>query len=103
MKALAERIDRQEKVKDATQRAFLAQAEFDGVRQRFALALQELDGLGEPQSWMKESFGLTTTELRSLLKVKPAQPEEDDPSRKTDGETPTPEFHEQHEQTNENQ
>ncbi|MCQ9334496.1 hypothetical protein NQ042_10510 [Corynebacterium phoceense] len=90
-------------MKEATQQAFLAQAEFDGVRERFAVALQELDALGEPQSWMKESFGLTASELRSLLKVKPAQHEEDDPSRKKEGETPTPEVHEHHDQNNEMQ
>ncbi|WP_342319211.1 hypothetical protein [Corynebacterium mayonis] len=67
MQALAEKLAKQEKVKAATQQAFLAQAEFDGVRQRFASALQELEQLGEPQTWMRESFGLTASELRSLL------------------------------------
>ncbi|WP_115686489.1 hypothetical protein [Corynebacterium senegalense] len=65
--ALAEKIAQQEKVKDATQRAFLAQAEFDGARRRFAAALQELSKLGESQAWMRASFDLSPTALRGLL------------------------------------
>lgn len=67
MQALAEKLAKQEKVKTATQQAFLAQAELDGVRERFASALQELEQLGEPQTWMRDSFGLTASELRALL------------------------------------
>lgn len=67
MQALAERLANQEKIKDATQRAYLAQAELDGVRKRFAFALQELDQLGETHTWLRESFGLTAAELRQLL------------------------------------
>ena len=67
MQALAERLANQEKIKDAIQRAYLAQSELDGVRKRFAFALQELDQLGETHTWLRESFGLTATELRQLL------------------------------------
>lgn len=67
MEALAEQIEKQRRVQTATQRAFLAQGEFDEVRERFAESLQELDTLGEPQAWMRETFGLTANELRGLL------------------------------------
>lgn len=67
MEALAEQIEKQRRVQTATQRAFLAQGEFDEVRERFAESLQELDGLGESQAWMRETFGLTASELRGLL------------------------------------
>ena len=67
MEALAEQIEKQRRVQTATQRAFLAQGEFDEVRERFAESLQELDTLGEPQAWIRETFGLTASELRALL------------------------------------
>lgn len=67
MEALAEQIEKQRRVQTATQRAFLAQGEFDEVRERFAESLQELDGLGESQAWIRETFGLTASELRGLL------------------------------------
>lgn len=67
MRALAEQIERQQKVQAATQRAFLAQGEFEEVRARFAESLQELDALGESQPWMRNTFGLTPADLRSLL------------------------------------
>ena len=47
MQALAERLANQEKVKDATQRAYLPQA--------------ELDELSETHTWLRESFGLTAS------------------------------------------
>lgn len=78
MQALAEKLAKQEKVKTATQQAFLAQAEFDGVRERFASALQELEQLGETQTWMRDSFGLTASELRALLALKPEGVADDD-------------------------
>lgn len=65
--ALAEKIARQQKIQDAAQRGFLAQADFDEARERLASALQELEALGESQGWMRESFGLTPSELKSLL------------------------------------
>lgn len=80
MQALAEKLAKQEKVKTATQQAFLAQAEFDGVRERFASALQELEQLGEPQTWMRDSFGLTASELRSLLALNVDADEEEQDS-----------------------
>lgn len=67
MEALAEQIEKQRRVQTATQRAFLAQGEFDEVRERFAESLQELDALGESQAWIRETFGLTASELRGLL------------------------------------
>lgn len=67
MEALAEQIEKQRRVQTATQRAFLAQGEFDEVRERFAESLQELDALGEPQAWIRDTFGLTASELRGLL------------------------------------
>lgn len=69
MEALAEQIAKQQKVQTATQRAFLAQGEFEEVRERFAEALQELDALGESQAWMRDTFGVTAAELRSLLSL----------------------------------
>lgn len=77
LEALAEKIARQDKIKEATQEAFLAQAEFHSVRERFATALQHLGSMGESQVWMKESFGLTSSELRSLLALNVEEGEED--------------------------
>ena len=45
--ALAEKIGRQQKIQDAAQRGFLAQADFDEARERLASALQELEALGD--------------------------------------------------------
>lgn len=69
MEALAEQIEKQRRVQTATQRAFLAQSEFDEVRERFAESLQELDTLGEPQAWIRDTFDLTASELRGLLNL----------------------------------
>ena len=78
MQALAERLANQEKVKAATQRAFIAQTELEAVRARFAAALQELDQLGEAHTWLRESFGLTASELRQLLALDDEVAEADD-------------------------
>lgn len=85
MIALAERLANQEKVKAATQRAFLAQTELEAVRARFGAALQELDKLGEAHTWLRESFGLTASELRQLLALDTdGIHDEDTPTSETD-------------------
>ena len=86
MEALAEQIEKQRRVQTATQRAFLAQGEFDEVRERFAESLQELDTLGEPQAWMRETFGLTASELRGLLTLNRDDDSVESPSHES-GET----------------
>lgn len=83
LEALAEKMRKQEQVKDATQRAFLAQSEFDDVRERFATALQELDQLGESQTWMRESFGLSVSELRNLLALDVTNEDDEDDEQET--------------------
>ncbi|WBT09411.1 hypothetical protein PAB09_03535 [Corynebacterium sp. SCR221107] len=90
MMALAERLANQEKVKAATQRAFLAQTELEAVRARFAAAVQELDQLGEAHTWLRESFGLTASELRQLLALDTdGIHDEDDDKEQLDGEQDT--------------
>ncbi|MHA2788326.1 hypothetical protein ACXZ66_04125 [Corynebacterium sp. S7] len=90
MIALAERLANQEKVKAATQRAFLAQTELEAVRARFAAALQELDQLGEAHTWLRESFGLTASELRQLLALDTDSiHDEDDDEDQLDGDEDT--------------
>lgn len=90
MQALAERLANQEKIKDATQRAYLAQTELEAVRARFAAALQELDQLGETHTWLRESFGLTASELRQLLALDTDSiHDEDDDEDQLDGDEDT--------------
>lgn len=90
MQALAERLANQEKVKAATQRAFIAQTELEAVRARFAAALQELDQLGEAHTWLRESFGLTASELRQLLALDTDSiHDEDDAEDQLDGDEDT--------------
>lgn len=90
MMALAERLANQEKVKAATQRAFLVQTELEAVRARFAAALQELDQLGEAHTWLRESFGLTASELRQLLALDTDSiHDEDDAEDQLDGDEDT--------------
>lgn len=94
MEALAEQIEKQRRVQTATQRAFLAQGEFDEVRERFAESLQELDALGEPQAWIRETFGLTASELRGLLTLNRDEDSVESPSHES-AETDSGSGHEQ--------
>jgi hypothetical protein len=80
MQALAERLANQEKVKDATQRAYLPQA--------------ELDELSETHTWLRESFGLTAFELRQLLALATDgigdEVDDDEDQPEGDEDSPTP-------------
>lgn len=89
MEALAEQIEKQRRVQTATQRAFLAQGEFDEVRERFAESLQELDALGEPQAWIRETFGLSASELRGLLTLNRDEDSDSDNADEDSVESPS--------------
>ena len=67
MQALEKRMEKQRMVEKATERAFLAQAALSSARAEFAAALQELDQLGEDRGWIRDSFDLSSTELKHLL------------------------------------